>query len=237
MLTNKASPAVAILYSVMPILSLFLSSIPAKAQSNAGNYTFLIGSGYLCENESASCPAAVKSANGDSYEMSGAGTLEVNNKSVTAAGTFTHRSPDGNALETGVWVASELVTFDPYGIAPGARTLAGPAFDPPPFGPRRMHMLTGSVPAGGMAVMSIRLLPMWGPMKTAVLQVYRALGKVPEDRQTEGIRLAFDGGGGEFDEEVSGRTMFVLTGQAASPERKSRATGDDPTRPPAQVQQ
>jgi hypothetical protein len=48
--------------------------------------------------------------------------------------------------EPGIWIASELVSFDPYGITPGARMQAGSA-----FGPRRVPMLSGSMPAGGLA--------------------------------------------------------------------------------------
>jgi len=169
--------------------------------------------------------------------MSGAGTFNTKSKLVTAAGTFTHKSPNGNSLETGIWIATELVSFESYGIAPGARMQAGSAFGPPQFGPRRMPMLSGSTPAGGLAVLRIRLLPMWGPSRTAVLQVNCALGKVPEERQTEGIRLAFEGGGDEFDQEVSGRTMFVLTRLGASPAPKPTATGEETNTPPAQVQQ
>ena len=85
----------------------FVGAIPAIAQSG-GSYTFLVGSGFLCDADSSACPAVVKSVTGDSYEMSGAGVLDAEHKSATAAGTFTHKSPDGNALETGVWIASEL---------------------------------------------------------------------------------------------------------------------------------
>jgi hypothetical protein len=153
----------------------------------------------------------VKSAQGDSYEVSGAGTLSMPSKSVTATGTFTHKSRDGNALETGIWIASELVSFDSYGIVPGALMGGGQAFGPPQFGPKRLPMLAGPMPAGGLAVLRIRLLPMRGAPKTAMLQVNCALGKVPVEHQREGIRLAFEGGSSEFDEEVSGRTLFVLT--------------------------
>jgi hypothetical protein len=45
---------------------------------------------------------------------------------------------------------------------------------------------SGSMPAGGLAVFRIQLLPMWRPSSTAVLQVNCALGKVPEGRKTEG---------------------------------------------------
>jgi hypothetical protein len=38
-----------------------------------------------------------------------------------------------------------------------------------------------------------------------------ALGKVPPDHATEGIRLTLDGDHVEFDQEISGRSLFVLT--------------------------
>ncbi len=193
------------------LLTVSLATPPAKAQNNGRDYVFLVGSGFLCDTgDSSPCPAVVRSADGSSYEMSGAGTFNTKSKLVTATGTFTHKSPNGNSLATGVWVANELVSFDSYGIAPGARLQAGSTFGPPPFAPRRMPMLPGSMPAGGLAVLRIRLVPMWGPQRDALLQVNCALGKVPEERQTEGIRLSLEGGG-EFDQEISGRTTFALT--------------------------
>ena len=113
-------------------------------------------------------------------------------------------------LETGIWMANELVSFDSYGIAPGALMREGWVFGPARSDPREMPMLTGSIPTGGLAVIRIRLLPMWGPSKSAVLQVNCALGKVPDDHSTEGIRLTFDGGG-RIRQEISGRALFLLT--------------------------
>jgi hypothetical protein len=202
-------------------LAMFLGAGSARAQSSSANYTFLLASGFLCDpGDTATCPAVVKSANGDSYELSGAGTLTTQSKSVTAAGTFTHKSSTGNVLETGVWVASELVSFDSYGIAPGALMRGGRAFGPPQFGPMRLRMSSGSMPAGGLAVFRIRLLPVWGLSKNAMLQVNCALGKVPDESPTEGIKLALEGGGAKFDEQASGRTMFLLTRQGANPAPK-----------------
>ena len=51
------------------------------------------------------------------------------------------------------------------------------------------------------------------------------------ERQAEGIKRAFEGGGPEFDEEVSGRTLFVLTRlQTGSARRASDC--DVETKPP-----
>jgi hypothetical protein len=54
----------------------------------------------------------------------------------------------------------------------------------------------------------IRLLPISGVSKTAVLQVNCALGDVPRERPVEGIRLALERNHGEFSEEIGGRVMF-----------------------------
>jgi len=219
-------------------LTIFLIIVPATAQTGNSDYILLVGSGFLCDSgDSSACPAVVKSANGDSYEMSGAGTLAPQSKSATAAGTFTHKSTDGVVLETGVWVASELVSFDSYGIAPGALMREGRAFGPPQFGPKRLPMFSGSMPAGGLAVLRIRLLPVSGFAKTATLQVNCALGKVPDEHPTEGIRLAFEGGRVEFDEEISGRTMFLLTRPTAGAAAKAPAPDGETKPAPAEPKQ
>ncbi len=194
----------------MPSLILFLCAGSARAQTTSANYTFVVASGFLCDpGDSGSCPAVARSANGDSYEISGAGTFDPQNKSVKAAGTFNHKSTNGNVLETGVWTASELVSFVSYGIAPGALRQHGVAIGPQQFAPKRLPMLLGPMPTGGLAVIRIRLLPMSGASTTAVLQVNCALGDVPRERSVEGIRLTLDLNGGEFSDELGGRVMFL----------------------------
>lgn len=190
--------------------ALILFACPATAQSNNGNYVFLVASGFLCEpGDTSTCPATAKGNQGDSYEMSGAGTFDAQTKSVKAAGTYTHKSPNGNVLETGVWIASELVSFDSYGVAPNALSRQGAPFGRAPFGPRRLPMFSGPMPTGGLAVFHIRLLPMSGASTTAVLQVNCALGDVPRERSVEGIRLNLEKNGADFSEEVGGRVMFL----------------------------
>ena len=221
-----------------PSLTLFLAVVPAIAQTSNSEYTLLVGSGFLCDSgDSSACPAVVKSAEGASYELSGAGTLAPQRKLVTAAGTFTHKSTDGVVLETGVWVASELVSFDSYGIAPGALMREGRALGPPQFGAKRLPIFSGSMPAGGLAVLRIRLLPVLGLAKNATLQVNCALGKVPPEHPVEGIRLAFERGGVEFDEEISGRTLFLLMRPGASAASKAPAPEVDTKPAPTEVQQ
>jgi hypothetical protein len=200
---------------VVPLLAMLLGAGPAKtqdkSQDKSSNYTFLLASGFLCDpGDSATCPAVVKSANGDSYEMSGAGTFDVQSKSVTAAGTFAHKSSDGTVLESGVWIVSDLVKFSSYGMAPNALLHQERALGPLPFNPKHPPVSSfGPIPSGGLAIFHIRLLPMRGAAKTALLQVNCALGDAPRERQAEGVQLTLEANAGEFSEEVSGRVMFL----------------------------
>ena len=206
----------------------------AKAQDSSVHYTFILGSGFLCDpGDSSACPATAKAALGDSYEVSGAGAFDAQTKSVKAAGTFTHRAANGNVLETGVWIASELVNFNSYGIEPGALRQQGVARGPQPFSSKRLPMSSGLMPTGGLAVFRILLLPMWGATKTAVLQVNCALGHVPRERSVEGIRLTFERDGNEFSEEVGGRVMFLsmrpeLGTPAKQPDQRAAPEPADP---------
>lgn len=187
----------------------FLAVIPLMAQSNNGDYIFLLASGFLCDSsDSGGCQAVVRSANGDSYEMNGAGVLNAQHKSAMASGTFARRSSNGNLLETGVWITNELVGFDSYGIAPGALLQKGPAFGTA-LSPKGLRMPSGSMPTGGLAVFRIRLLPISAPSTTAVLQVNCALGNVPRERSVDGIRLKVERNGIEYLEELGGRVMFL----------------------------
>jgi hypothetical protein len=100
-----------------------------------------------------------------------------------------------------------------------------------------MGMFAGSMPAGGLAVLRIRLLPVRGLSKNATLEVNCALGKVPPEHQVEGVRLEFEGGRMEFDEEVSGRSLFLLTRPGASAAAKAPAPEAETNPAPTEVQQ
>jgi hypothetical protein len=206
-MSNRNILSTLITWVAVPSLAAFLGAGTARAQNNSSNYAFLVASGFLCD--SATCPAAVRSANDESYEMSGAGTFNTKSKSVTAAGTFSHKSSNGTVLETGVWIASQLVNFDSYGFAPGALRQLRVALGLQTFGPKLLPMSLGPMPTGGLAVFRIRLVPMSGALMTAMLQVNCALGDVPRERSVEGIRLAVEENGTEFSEEVTGRVMFL----------------------------
>jgi hypothetical protein len=198
------------LWVTVPSLILFLCAGLARAQISSANYTFVVASGFLCDpGDSGSCPAVAKSANGDSYEISGAGTFDPQNKSVKAAGTFNHKSTNGNVLETGVWTASALISFDSYGIAPAALMKRGPALGGPQIGYKRLPMRSGPLPTGGLGIFRILLVPVSGTTKTAVLQVNCALGDVPRERSVEGIRIRLERNNFEYSEEASGRVIFL----------------------------
>ncbi len=238
MSSHSVLSILAMAWAVVPGLAMFPGAVPATTPSSSANYTFLVASGFLCDSgDSATCPAVVRSANGDSYEMGGAGTFSSESKLVTAAGTFTHKSADGTVLETGVWTASELVSFESYGIVPGALMREGRALGPQQLGPMRSRMFSRPLAAGGLAVFRIRLLPVRGRPRIAVLQLNCALGKVPPERPVEGIRLAFEGGSVEFNEEVSGRALFLLTRSGASAAVKAPAPEPDTNFAPSEVQQ
>jgi hypothetical protein len=194
---------------VVGMLAVLLSIGSAKAQ-NASGYTFLVGSGFLCDpDQLGACPAIAKSVIGDSYQISGAGMFNSDGKSVTAAGTFAHKSANGAVLESGVWIVSQLVSFDSYGIGLASLPRANRILGPSQVGAKRSPMPAGPMPTGGLAVFRIRFFAMSVPARTALLEVNCALGSVPTDRSVEGIRLTFDKNGGEFTEEASGRVMFL----------------------------
>jgi hypothetical protein len=185
----------------------------------AANYNLLIASGFLCDPTSADdCPAVAQSADGETIEISGAGTLDLANKSVIAAGTFSQKTAAGSIVDTGIWTATGLVSFQPYGIVPFALLRDYPQLRTlgmfPMGGPMMMRgplagMLAGPVAAGGRAVIRIRLQSDTGIPQDAVLRVNCAKGKVPEEEPTDGVKLAI-AGGPSFEDQVSGRTLFLL---------------------------
>jgi len=200
-------------------LALVILAIPALTQSNHSSYVFLLASGFLCApGDSSTCPATAKGEQGDSYEMSGAGAFDAQNKSAKGAGTYAYKSPDGNVLETGVWLAEELVSFDSYGTA-NTLSRQGVAFGPATSGPKRSPMVSGPMPTGGLAVFQIRFLPTHGPSTVGVLQMNCILGDVPRERSVEGIQLTLQRNNSEYFEEAGGRVMFL----AMRPEVSSSA--------------
>ena len=125
-------------------------------------------------------------------------------------GAFTRKTAKGEIVEMGIWKATELVKFNSYGVAPGALVRGNQKFKSFNSFPMGLNFLAGPMPAGGLALLRIQLLPDVGKPKDAFLQVTCAIGRVPENQQGDGIRLAVQGEDLKFDQKVSGRTLFML---------------------------
>jgi len=207
---------------------------PPVSTQTGGQYNFLIASGFLCGAEhSGDCPAVAQAANGQSIEISGAGTLNPDGNSVTAVGAFTEKSPAGEIVSTGIWTATALVNFQFYGIAPGAlprdypelRTAGvsakgGPMASAVMMAGPRGNLMAGPLAAGGLAVIRIRLLPDEGSPKGAELRANCALGKVPEDDPSDGVQLTVNGSP-PFDRQVSGSIVFLVRRNGRDPAAKN----------------
>jgi hypothetical protein len=209
---------------VVATLVAFLHEGSALAQNTStssprptpGTYVLLLASGFLCDSGDAgvnagSCPAIARGANGDRYEMSGAGTFEPASKTVKAAGTFHHKAASGELLETGVWTSTEVISFVSYGVAPGVLAGKLPGFAHHPPDPRRQATRSTAMPTGGLAILRTVLVPVVGPTKTATLQVNCALGEVPRERSIAGVRIRLEGETSEYVEDAAGAVMFLAT--------------------------
>jgi hypothetical protein len=208
---NRGNILTSLIRLGLSVLVTAIRATPASPDSGSANYNFLVASGYVCDrSDSSSCPAVAQAANGDSIEISGAGMLSPSSKTVTATGAFTHKTANGEIVETGIWRATELLNFNSYGIAPGALLRGNQKFKSFGLFPMGLNILAGPMPAGGLALLGIQLLPDVGKPKDAILQVNCALGNVPANQKQDGVRLAINGGRLKFDQKVSGRTMFML---------------------------
>lgn len=207
----------------------------SSANGSANAYNFLIASGFLCDPPNPDiCPAVARDSNGERIEISGAGTIAPAGRSVTGAGAFTEKTDNGYVVTTGVWTATALVSFESYGVAAGALQRDYPQFRTPgasPMGkmpPPIAALMAGPLAAGGLAVIRIRLLPDAGSASEAVLRINCAKSKVPDGAESDGIRLTITGGP-VFDEQVSGRTVFLLQrpGQVLAWKRAASSKGVD----------
>lgn len=67
----------------VPCLAVLLLAFSARAQRASAEYIFVLSSGFLCDSgETSACPATAEGAQRHSYELSGAGTFNVQTKSV-----------------------------------------------------------------------------------------------------------------------------------------------------------
>ena len=94
-------------------------------------------------------------------------------------------------------------------------------------------MSLSPIPAGGLAVFRIRLLPVSGMPVTALLQVNCALADAPRERSADGIQLRLEKDSTEFSEELGGSAMFlVMPPQRPEGKSKQQEPGSDATPTP-----
>ncbi len=86
-------------------------------------------------------------------------------------------------------------------------------------------------------MLRIGLIPVLVFATNATLQVNCALGKVVPKHQVEGISLALEGGGAEFNEEISGRALFLLMRHGAAAAAIAAVSDVDTKHTPTEVQQ
>ncbi len=180
------------LLALVAILALVaLSSVGSGSHASAAGsttYQYLIGTDFLCTLGPDVCPDIARAPNGDTFEVTGQGTLSQPG-SASGGGTFVHRDAAGNVLGSGTWTATGLIAFKSFGQ-------------------------DGSLPegfSGGHALLAISLDPgdPGGPTIGAGLQVDCDLGTNPPGLR-EGIKVLIPAVHIAFNEKVSGGNIFIL---------------------------
>ncbi len=164
-------------------------TVPASADSSSASYEYHIGDAFLVSLDPSFGPDVTLAPNGASMTVTGTGTLSVHPKSISGGGTFSYANAAGDVLASGTWTAQDLLSFKVYGTSP---------ILPPTF-------------TAGKAYVRVHLSPQaGGPGFGAILTITCALPdvKVPQSAE-EGIRLAVQRIG-NFNDEVSGNTLFIL---------------------------
>jgi len=140
-------------------------------------------------------PQVSQAANGDVVSITGEGIFSINPTTVSANGTFTHSDSQGNVLGSGTWVATQLLSFQPYGCGV---VLGFPL--PPNL-------------CGGKLMLGVQLTSESGQFK-GILSVFCIIGPNPpnshDDESGEGARLDIFGVN-NFNKIVSGGNVYVKT--------------------------
>lgn len=167
------------------------STFVSAAHMTGATYNWLIAAQPLCDLDPSACPVITKTRHGDFIEVTGMGTLSTwPNATIDGGGTFVHKDSAGNVLATGTWEADRLVGFRSWGDAT-------PQGLPPEF-------------EGGTALVQVTIHPDFGGTFTGFLRIVCTLGTFPPNAH-EGITLMVPGGPINFNQEVSGFTLFVRT--------------------------
>jgi len=178
--------------AVLLLLSaLLLAVLPSTAFADSGHktYQYLIGVGPLCSLAPSACPDIASAPNSDTVSVTGMGTFDIRSMTASGGGTFVHKMADGTIRASGTWQATQLLAFHSFG--------------------------SGSVQGlpsnfqGGLALIQVTLKVHDTPVFSAVLKVGCELGNPPGGWH-EGIELTVGGAGINFNEKVSGFTLFIL---------------------------
>ncbi len=178
---------------VLLLLSALLLTgfLPASVFADSGHktYQYLLGVDPLCSLAPNACPDVSSAPNGDMVAVAGMGTFDIRSMTATGGGTFVHKMADGTIRASGTWEATKLLAFHSFGSG-SAQGL------PSNF-------------EGGLAFIQVTLKVHDTPVFNAVLKVGCELGNPPGGWH-EGIELTVLGAGINFNEKVSGFTLFIL---------------------------
>ena len=174
---------------LLSALSLTVLPQPAFADSGHKTYQYLLGVDPLCSLAPDACPDVSSAPNGDMVAVAGMGTFDIRSMTATGDGTFVHKMADGTIRASGTWHATKLLAFHSFGSG-SAQGL------PSNF-------------EGGLALIQVTLKVGDTPVFNAVLKVGCELGNPPGGIH-EGIELTVLGAGINFNENVSGFTLFIL---------------------------
>ncbi|MBS3080179.1 hypothetical protein J4221_01800 [Candidatus Pacearchaeota archaeon] len=173
---------------ILFVLSFFLILFSPLliANHNQVTYEYLIGNQFLEEFG----PVVSMAKNGDTIELEGGGMFTLNPRTINGSGTVIHRDAEGNIIGTGKWKAIKLISFKKYGKGT-------PQGLPENF-------------EGGRALIKVIIDPDdIGESFEGTLVVTCIIGdKIPK-RAEEGIRLAVREVPINFNEEISGATLFI----------------------------
>jgi len=140
-------------------------------------------------------PQVSQAANGDVVSITGEGLFSIHPKAVSANGNFTHCDSQGNVLGSGTWVATQLLSFQPYGCGV---VLGFPV--PPNL-------------CGGKLMLRVQLTSESGQFE-GILSVFCIIGPNPpnshDDESGEGARLDIIGVN-NFNKIVSGGNVYIKT--------------------------
>jgi hypothetical protein len=179
---------------VMLLAVLAVSSGLAAAQSRSATRDYIVGTDPLCTilpgvPPEVACPAISAADNGDTISIAGMGTFNPQSKVATGGGTFVHKNAAGDVLGQGTWTAVRVLGFKSYGTAElGDLTLEG-----------------------GLVLLRVHLVADGGVAEfDGVLQIDCLVGKPPAGA-IEGVRLAIQGADLNFNKEIQGLTVYLLT--------------------------